>query len=402
MDSFVHGLVVDTNDPQQMGRVRVWCPAVDGENNRPENLPWARYITPFGGQTVDYPVNGVSNTGPASYGFWAIPKQGATVIVGFLYGDRNIRFYLGSYFPDHGNRSLPVGRNSEGAPTSDSFESMEPTKTNLEQQFNGKLSSSQARTRGAYERQVAQALTEKDGTEGYQKSQRENNSTDRQLDPQTYSITTPGRHAIIMQDHQETSRVRIKTASGHQLIMDDANERIYVSTAKGNTWLELDEDGHVHVYAGADISMSTAKDFNITAKGSFNVQAGGDINMAASGHTYISACKDLSINAGQAMYTMSGANTYIKSGANIFEEAASNLNLKAGATLLASSSSSMQLNGGGSIIQTGGIIHLNGPTANQAAASTEGPCPTSPTIVPNHEPWIRPASSGARGKHWKE
>jgi hypothetical protein len=400
MDTFVQGLVVDTNDPQQMGRLRVWCPSIDGENNQPENLPWARYVSPLAGQTVDYPVDGVENTGPAAYGFWAIPKQGATVIVGFLHGDRNQRFYLGSFFPDHGNRSLPIGRNSDGAPTTDSYEDLQPLKSNLETQF-GDLSSPQARSRGAYERQVAQALTDKDGTEGYQKSQKENTAVDKQYDPQTYCLTTPGRHSIIMQDHPETSRLRIKTARGHQMIMDDANERIYVSTAKGNTWLELDEDGHVHVYAGADISMSTAGDFNVTAKGSFNVQAAGDINMAASGHTYISACKDMSMNAGDQLFTASGADTHIKSGASLYQSSASNLHIKAGSATYVTGGSTIQLNGGGSIIQTAGAIHLNGPGATAATDATEGPCPTDPSIVPNHEPWERPATSGTRNKNWK-
>lgn len=383
--TFVDGLVVDTNDPQQMGRVKVWCPAVDGENNKPENLPWARYISPFAGQAIDYPAgSGSVAPGPVSYGFWAIPKQGATVVIGFLYGDRNLRFYLGSFFPDHGNRSLPAGRNAAGgAPTSDSFETVEPTNASLQQQFNGNLSASQAKTRGAYERQVAQALTDKDGTEGYQQSLTETGGSTKQLDPQTYCITTPGRHALIMQDHPETGRVRIKTAEGHQVILDDANERIYVSTAKGNTWLELDQDGHVHIYAGADISMSTAGDFNVSAKGNVNIQAGGNINLDATGHAYLSACSDIALSSDGTFYATSSADMHLKAGG------ASNI----------TSGSTIELNGGGSIHQTAGAIHLNGPSA---VVATEAPCATPPSIVPNHEPWTRPASALARGKNWKE
>lgn len=359
--TFVQGIVVDTSDPQQMGRVRVHCPSIDGDFVPVEDLPWVTYISPLAGQTVDYPAgpSGGVAPGPSSYGFWAVPKVGAMVVVGFLYGDYNLRFYLGSYFPEHGNRSLPTGRNTEGGLMTDTLEPIEPTANNLKAQFGGKVNSPQALTRGAYERQVAQARTEKDGTEGYQKGVLETG-----LDPQTYCITTPGRHSIIMQDNPATGRVRIRTAEGAQVILDDANERIYVSTAKGKTWLELDQDGHLHVYAAESVSVTTGGDFNVTAKGSINMQAGGNLNLSAVGHGRISACADVSLSSDGALNLQSGGQ----------------LNLLAAA----------------SIIQTGSEIHLNGPQAAEAQ------CADAPTITPQHEPWTRPATKGRRNKHWKE
>lgn len=358
--TFVEGIVVDTSDPQQMGRVKVHCPAIDGETVDAKNLPWVMYVSPLAGQTIDYPggTSGGRADGPSSYGFWAVPKVGSLVIVGFLYNDYNLRFYVGSYFPDHGNRSLPAGRNSSNGPISDILEPIEPASSNLKAQFGGKLDVSEALTRGAFERQVAQARTEKDGTEGYQKGVVESG-----LDPQTYCITTPGRHSIIMQDNPATARVRIKTAEGAQVILDDANERIYVSTAKGKSWLEMDQDGHVHVYAAESYSVTTGGDFNVSAKGNINLHAGGNLNLAAVGHGRLSACADISLNADTSVNIQSG----------------SQMNLLAGA----------------SIIQTGSEIHLNGPSASEAA------CADRPGIVPQHEPWSRPATKGARNKNWK-
>ena len=358
--TFVEGLVVDTSDPQQMGRVRVHCPSIDGEKVSINDLPWVTYVSPLAGQTVDYPggTSGGKSPGPSSYGFWAVPKVGTLVIVGFLYGDYNLRFYVGSYFPDHGNRSLPAGRNSATGPISDILEPIEPSTSNLKDQFAGKVDVSEAQTRGAYERQVAQPKTEKDGTEGYQKGVNEVG-----LDPQTYCITTPGRHSIIMQDNPATARVRIKTAEGTQVILDDANERIYVSTAKGKSWLELDQDGHVHVYAAESYSVTTGGDFNVSAKGNVSIHAGGNLNLAAVGHGRLSACQDVSLSADTTVNIQSG----------------SQMNFLASA----------------SIIQTGSEIHLNGPGASEA------PCADRPGIVPQHEPWSRPATKGKRGKNWK-
>jgi Type VI secretion system/phage-baseplate injector OB domain len=362
----IEGVVVDTADPQELGRMKVWCPAIDGDSPNIEMLPWVMYITPFAGQAHGYPAgNGGKSIGPVSYGFWAVPKCGATVLIGFLYNDYNQRIYMGSFFQDFGNRSLPNGRNIEGqAPQSDSYDVIEPTSSNLKTQFGGDLANSIAQTRGVYERQVAQAKDDKDEHEGYQVRvvpAGEKEAGD--LDPQTYCITTPGRHAIIMHDNPKTARVRIKTAEGHQIILDDANERIYISTSRGNTWIELDVDGHVHIHGGASVSIGAGKDINLSADGNINIAAGGNLNLAAAGYARMSACDDISFSGDAKMnFTTGGL-----------------MNLKAGPAIMGSAAA----------------IHLNGEAAEEAE------CADQPSIIPNHEPWTRPASSAKRNTNWK-
>lgn len=361
----VQGVVVDTADPQEMGRLRVWCPAIDGDKVDIETLPWASYLTPFAGQANSYPGGGGGvSDGPVSYGFWAIPKVGAQVLIAFLYNDYNQRVYLGSLFREHGNRSLPVGRNTPaGELQTDSYGPIEPALSNLKAQF-GDLTSSIAKTRGAYERQVAQPADEKTPDEGYDvRVVKAPEKEAGDLDPQTYCITTPGRHAIIMQDNPKFARVRIKTAEGHQVIFDDANERIYVSVAGGQSWFEMDKDGHVHVFGAESISMSAGADFNIQALGSVNISAGQNLNLRAAGYARMSACDDVSLSGDGGVNITSGA----------------------GLNILAA----------GTILQTGSAIHLNGPGAPAA------PCAVGPKVVPSHEPWTRPATTGTRGKNWK-
>jgi phage gp45-like len=364
----VEGVVMDTADPQEMGRIKVWCPAIDGNDVDLDTIPWATYVSPLAGQAHNYPAGGrgAQSVGPVSYGFFAVPKIGAQVVIGFLYGDYNQRIYVGSFFRDHGNRSLPAGRNVEnGAPQSDSYETIEPTASNLAAQFQNNLSSSIARTRGAYERQVAQAADEKTTAEGYDVRVIDAGEDKAgRLDPQTYCITTPGRHAIIMQDHPAYARLRLKTAEGHQIIFDDANERIYVSTSRGRTWLELDVDGHVNLYGAESISMSAGADFNLQAGGNVNISAGGNVNIGATKSMRLTGCDNLSLAGNGSVNIESGGKLDI----------------------LAS----------GGITQTGSTIHLNGPTASGAT------CPDKPSITPSHEPWTRPASAITRGKNWKE
>ena len=168
-----------------------------------------------------------------------------------------------------------------------------------------------------------------------------------------------------MQDNPTNGRVRIKTAGGHQVILDDANERIYVSTAKGKSWVELDQDGRVHVYGADDISITTGGNFNLAAKGNVNIQSGGNLNLSAGGYGRLSACSDVSLSGDGGLNLTSGG--------------------------------AMDLLAGGLLTQTGSNIHLNGPTAKTA------PCATAIDTqdLPQHEPWKRRNSKAARGKNWR-
>ena len=368
LNQLMEGVVVDTNDPQQSGRVKIWVPAIDGDLYDIKDLPWATYLSPMAGQTRDYPAGpgGTKTGGFMSYGWWSVPKNGSLVVVGFLYGKANRRIYMGSFFRDHGNRSLPVGRNRADlakTPVSDTFDPVEPQTTNLAAQFAGKFDASEARTRGAYERAVAQDKTDKDGSEGYQVNVIEpKDDGGARYESQTHVFTTPGRHALIFQDNPATSRVRIKTAAGHQIILDDANERIYISTAKGASWIELDQDGRIHVYATDSLSISTGGDFNVSAVGSINMNAGKDVNIQAGGAMQLAAC---------VVANLSGAGVNLESSAGFNILAAANL------------------------MQTAANIHLNGDKAGKAD------CPAAPSTIPAHEPWTRSASKAARGKNWK-
>jgi hypothetical protein len=178
----MEGQVMATDDPDQMGRIKVWVPALDGEVFETEQLPWAEYAAPLMGFTVDYPAGGipVENLSHVGYGLWAIPKIGATVLVFCLNADPALRMYFASTVRLHRNRGLPVGRNKDGegkpGPWGDAGDGegklnpIQPAYDNLRDQFQNKMEDSETITRGFYERQVAQEKLEKDGKEGYPQS----------------------------------------------------------------------------------------------------------------------------------------------------------------------------------------------------------------------------------------
>jgi hypothetical protein len=362
--NLLDGLVVDNDDPQQMGRLKVWVPSLDGDDYNIENLPWTFYLSPIASQTLDFKAAETQSqtNGYKSYGFWAIPKIGTIVVIGLLHNDSNLRFYIGSIFGEHGNRSLPNGRNRPDitpGPLSDTYEPIQPAIDNLKMQFQNNLTASEAITRGVYERAVAQDKTLKDGSEGYDISP----SNKEKLEPQTYCLVTPGLHSLVFQDNPKNCRVRVKSASGHQIILDDANERIYISTARGNNYIELDGDGRIHIYANNDVSMNVGGDLNFSATGNFNVNA-NNVNIAARADTKISSCGSFHVNAGSELNLTSSKDTNFKVGQNFVL-----------------SSSKMLLNG--------------------SSKAAEAVCADVPSVVPAHEPWVRPNSKIKRNKNWR-
>lgn len=407
----MEGQVVDVADPDQMGRTRVWVPALDGANFKREDLPWAEYASPFFGFTVDYPAGGgpTSTDSQSAYGFWAIPKVGASVLVFFLNGDPTARFYFASTIRLHRNRSFPAGRNTDPngqkGPFGDAgdgngnLNKIQPAFDNLRAQFQDKMDTPQAQTRGLFERTVAQPK-EKTGEDGYAQSPIPGESY---LDPQTYAWTTPGRHAIILQDYPKQARVRVKTAEGHQIILDDANERIYVSTAKGRSWLELDQDGHVHVYGAESISVRAGEDINLYADRDINLEAGrgihaktleGDvrvssaakIHVTAVSDTVLTACGKIDISSENSIKITSAQRYDLFSDGDMAFTTGKNLNILAGSNVRAK----------------GKRIDFNGPAPKEAEKASCAEQAQVVPVVPGHEPWTRPATKGKRGKNWKE
>lgn len=405
----MEGQVVATDDPDQMGRVKAWVPSLDGENFEIESLPWTEYASPFFGFTVDYPAGqGQKNASHASYGFWAIPKIGATVLVFCLNADPARRFYFASTLRLHRNRSLPVGRNKDGfgkaGPWGDAGDGkgnlnpIQPAYDNLREQFQNKVDSSEAITRGAFERQVAQEKEEKDGAEGYSTSPVDASF----IDAQTYCFVTPGRHALIFQDDPKFARLRVKTAEGHQVILDDANERIYVSTSKGKSWLEMDADGHVHIFSAESFSVRSGKDMNFFADRDVNIEADRSINIKANGGT-------LKIQTGGTIDIKSG-DSIRQSACKMFDFTAEetirmtadrSINLSASSSIAITGSENVDIKAGGNIIEEASQIHLNGPAAKTAEKAECAEKADAPEIVPGHEPWTRPQSSKKRGPYWK-
>ena len=100
------GLVVNTDDPLEQGRLQIFCPALNDSPKKIQHLPWSAYITPFGGSINNKNYTRGTGDGTATsdgavhYGFWGVPELGAHVLVGCIDGDPRRRFWVGC-LPEH-------------------------------------------------------------------------------------------------------------------------------------------------------------------------------------------------------------------------------------------------------------------------------------------------------------
>ena len=471
------GTVVDTNDPYNMGRLRVVCPRWgDSFDVDVEAVPWAIYKSPFGGHAqVGTRGPGIQTSkGSIAYGMWAIPKVGSQVFVKCLDGNPMTRAWDGCAYDQFTPHTMPHGRfmyddhpalekSNESAPYgpyTSSEHPIEPLATNLRQQFGNKSEPNfEFRSRGA-DYSVAAVTVDQLGTtfskvqddqgvvhddwtstQGYQASRidphGESTIRDKNYDSQVVSLTTPGFHAISMDDRQENCRMRFRTTSGHQIIMDDTNERIYIASAKGNNWIEMDQSGNVDIYSGVKVNIHAAEHLNFTAGKTIRMHAGEGIHMETTGELRIHTKTDINVLSDQNIRMASKANTFIEAVANMDVKVGGTLkigstgsmhiktdatlrinstsdtnilangpvrvtsqgtlNLKSSGNAMIQSSSNVGITASSRVIMTGSQVTSNGPAAPTPAAASAATAadPANPQLafwtsrVPQHEPWAR-------------
>jgi len=442
--------VVDTNDPQQMGRVRAACAYLgDTENSIIEDIPWASPISPLTG-TVSDAIRGRdrdATPGPVAYGMFNTPTVGSYVLLACIEGDPRFRVYLGGLHDQFLIHTLPHGRytykttdeltDEPSGPLSSTEEPIQPLYDSQTAAFTKstaqKIVDSDAppeprknyeyRTRAA-DRSVsgldnihvnggdsfysyepddkAQEFTEPDGntinnTQGYHKSRIEedlrSSATGYAYDPQVYSWTSPGFHSVSMSDSAENCRVRIRSTHGHQIIMDDTNERVYISTATGKTWIELDEKGNIDIYGERNISVHAEKDINFTAGDTFRVKAKNGIHLVSENEVRVHA-------KGGKLHLKSGGTTELHSigdmnmsVSNLFLTADTDIHIKATLGVLnLQSGNTTNILAIGPIVHTASAIYNNdivvaAPATDSVSSNTFDAWWTS--RIPEHEPWAR-------------
>lgn len=188
---------------------------------------------------------------------------------------------------------------------------------------------------------------------------------------------------------------RIRTRTGHQLLMHNSEDLIYIGNAKGTTWIELTSNGKIDIYAEDSISIHTENDLNFRADRDINFEAGRNVNIKAAGGKMqleavgsfnVVAAADGKITVGAGFDLVSGSGTKLSSGgATNIKSSGTNIdggdiNLNSGLAVAAAPASPL-------------TTHANPTTSSSSEWANKKRYQSGTTTsimkrMPMHEPWV--------------
>ena len=412
----------------------------------------AKYLSPFAGNTplhANTENNGYRDS-QQSYGFWAVPPDvGTKVLVIFAEGNPNLCYWLGCIndkfmnFSVPGNASttnhigspdnlrgkkLPVVEYNKKVETAVGFDPTKffkpyqqkfvenlQTRGLLEDETRGTTSSSARRevpsaviglsTPGPVDKAKGAPKTRVGSKEDFASIFKArlggsslvfDDGNDKYLRRKTASEGSPDYANVNLNEldgkpdllHNEL--VRLQTRTGHQVLLHNTEDLIYIGNSRGTAWIELTSDGKIDIFAEDSISMHTKNDFNLTADRNVTIEAGANLSLKASGD-YIGT----KITKGRVQIE-SSENTNVLVGGSTQITTTSNFDVNTTGANKLTAGGSIDILSGGNHTETAANIHMNGPQA--ATASTVSALSThkipghmTHSILaqrsPQHEPW---------------
>jgi hypothetical protein len=392
------GEVKNNIDPMRTGRLQVFIAELGGNPDDQSSWRTVVYASPFAGVTPPPQVNGANSlranqqdfaTNPHSYGFFMVPPDiGVNVLCTFVNGDP-FKGYWFACIPDWPNSHMipaigysdtsqhPVvefNNDYEPASSIDSFWARQTTEHTIvtgQYQTQGLLNDPM---RGPISSTIYRESPS--GVFGFSTPGRKLkdpwvNCNGTQAPINTNSDGRMGGHSLVMDDgdvNGNNQLMRLRTAQGHQIMMNDAGGFIHVINSSGTAWFEMDNYGNINFYANGQ--------FNVKAKGSIQLDSDQGVTISSKQQVNISAQQNLNISSIGSVNINCIGFTRISS--------ASGLHLKGTNTYL-TGSSCIQINGGQHMDLYSGCITLNSARASPAQGAGNA---IAASGMPTQEPWF--------------
>ena len=451
--------VVSNLDPTYMGILEVEILRPVGASSSESQLHQVKYMSPFYGVTSVTAIgeNNDFNDTQKSYGMWMVPPDvGVTVIIIFIDGDPKRGYWIGCVQDEAMNFMVPglaatesvvedpdpdnQGRNgrvptaeynkaiddnnSPGDPDKnfkpqhpfskvltdqglilDDIRGITTSSARRESPSNvfgistpGPLDKKGKKTKSGKAEWLADTFVSRLGGSTFVMDDGDANWLRR-----TKSTDGPPDYASI--DAEETDGdvhlpanelIRLRTRTGHQILLHNTEDLIYITNARGTAWIELTSDGKIDVYAQDSISLRTQNDFNFYADRDINIECGRNFNLkvAERHQTEIGGDKICIVN-GNVAIQVDGTKDQTVAGAvaESFESTwdvtvGDQTNMTIGGGLDLNTSGDNILTSGGNMeisaantTVSGGDINFNGPAAASAGSATAATPPDPlPTI----------------------
>lgn len=326
------GTVKGNLDPARMGRLKVHIPSLSKTTDpREDQLITCEYLAPFYGAKGGKYAKGAGTSfedSQHSYGMWMVPPDLETkVLVIFAEGRMEQAYWIGCVQEPYNNHMMPGIASStntndaldgtfEGSDAG--YQDDKQSKYGSKNVPSGELNRNRqgALQNGNYEatpkpiHPFAETLL-KQGLSADDVRGNTSSSARRETPSQVFGISTPGRkdtsttkvnvgtresgakdyvtrktgHTFVMDDGAvdgTNQLTRLRTASGHQLLMHDTQGVVYIANGSGNAYIEMQKNGRIDVYSGVGgINLRTEGDFNLHSDSNINMHANGQIRMSS-------------------------------------------------------------------------------------------------------------------------
>ncbi len=405
-------VIVRPKDATHSGRITVYVPMLSKDRSDPAGYFNCFWSSPFAGTTpsakIGENVADYQDT-MKTYGMWMVPPDpGNFVLMCFADGKKKMPVIIGCMFPDQMQYMVPG--NAAGPTYGTNMNLPVAEKNKRDENLDHGNKSKRPLNNIITESILNQGLI-KDPIRGLTTS-----SARRESPSQVFGILTPGPdnrnldsgkvdgvnrrggHSFVMDDNMDQRHIRLRTALGNQILMDDTNGLIYIINRDGTAWVELDEAGSIHVYSDKDLNIRAKNDVNIRADRTLNLEGGTAVNISAGvmeenegpdgtsgpyGDIKIqsgNSIESLTVNRYKVMTREQGSSIHHSTKGQMFNFAEQSIHTNAQEEILLSSSSNMHIKSGGEITSeaggrnnvVGSTVHLNdGGSASDAQQAEE-------------------------------
>lgn len=416
------GIVKNNTDTTRTGKLMVYNQFLSGpDENDPKGWTPVSYVSPFYGTTE--PGASESNDGGFSqnrhsYGMWFTPPDvGTKILFVFANGDPNIGYYLGSIVNEDAHHMVPaIGSSSQviGSELNNPYFSSVDKLPVVEFNDNNKGLRENPRFFDSAKpvHQVQAYVLLQQGLLGDTVRGTIGSNSYRESPSSVFGLSTPGRpifqggynsqnlqqrlnqdatnpgsvpvesmkvvgreggHSVVLDDGDidgNDQLVRIRTSKGHQILLSDSGDTLYISHANGQSWFELGAEGTVDIYAANSVNIRSG-DINFHADRTVNIN-GTSMNLNSATAMNIEA-KQLSITGDD----------------NILMYSEKYVGVKSDGSLSLQSTKGGSWEGGTSMTLSAGCINLNGSKAPTVPKTTPIPKQKLPdTKFQTNQGWI--------------
>lgn len=163
--------------------------------------------------------------------------------------------------------------------------------------------------------------------------------------------------------------VRIRTRTGHQILLHNTEDLIYIGNARGTAWIELTSNGKIDIFSADSINIHTGADLNFKANRDVNFEAGRNINMVTGTEFQIETGKNFNVIVGENGYITVKKDFHVSTTMNNFITSNRTTHIKSSENNNFTAGSVTNIKSGGNHVETASAIHMNGPSAADATAS---------------------------------